>query len=488
MSQSVIEPDCCLFPGYAAFPAAETYEPGYPGAAVDTPEEVTGFSLADDAPDWVSIDPPTGVITLTPTAGTAIGETTVPVTVTYADGSDDTVAVTDGIAPSITPIDPIIGTVGEPIDDVVIITDDTDAIITVDGLPDGLTFDQDTNTIEGTPTAPVENGTITVTATDAASGSDGTAPEFSGEPDPVDPTDEPQDTGLDLDGCNPDETQVEAKDADNTPVDVTIDDDGSIIIPGRDVEGPITVIVTDPDLDGPIEATVPVTDENDGAGVEEIRLDGAPNTLQPTDELQDSGLNLINPGGDTIVIITDEEGTEIPENNFEIDLDTGAIPIAPGEDVKGPLTLEVTDPSLREAITVDIPINDRDGGEDGDDSPGSSVGSSPGSSLSGLGQCVASPTGKVLTLLSVLGVTAVIGAPGIKPMVDSIGAQINEAAAEISSPVPGLGAPAWFDEVNRSISRAAEQVDMNIAIAALSAEDACAVPGSSIGSSALGSS
>ena len=57
---------------------------------------------------------------------------------------------TDNGNPVITPIDGQVVNEGNPITPIVIEVDE-DADVTVDGLPDGVTFDPDTNTISGTP-------------------------------------------------------------------------------------------------------------------------------------------------------------------------------------------------------------------------------------------------------------------------------------------------------------------------------------------------
>ncbi|WP_168163681.1 MULTISPECIES: hypothetical protein, partial [unclassified Corynebacterium] len=67
---------------------------------------------------------------------------------------------------------------------------------------------------------------------------------------PVDPTDEEQDTGIKV--TNPDDdTKVSATDEDGKDIPVEIDENGNVVVtPGTDVDGPINVVVEDPDLDG----------------------------------------------------------------------------------------------------------------------------------------------------------------------------------------------------------------------------------------------
>ncbi|WP_295149654.1 copper amine oxidase N-terminal domain-containing protein, partial [uncultured Peptoniphilus sp.] len=67
---------------------------------------------------------------------------------------------------------------------------------------------------------------------------------------PVKPTDEKQDTGINVENKD-DDTKISAKDEDGKNVPVEIDENGNVIVtPGEDVDGPITVVVEDPELLG----------------------------------------------------------------------------------------------------------------------------------------------------------------------------------------------------------------------------------------------
>ncbi|MCO4361115.1 putative Ig domain-containing protein, partial [Staphylococcus agnetis] len=128
--------------------------------------EVTGL------PDGVTFDPETNTIKGTPTKSGSY-----PVTVTTTDEAGNktemkfNIPVTDTTPPKVEKIpDQDKVEVGTPIKDIVVKgTDNGGGPLTheVTGLPDGVTFDPETNTIKGTPT---KSGSypVTVTTTDEA--------------------------------------------------------------------------------------------------------------------------------------------------------------------------------------------------------------------------------------------------------------------------------------------------------------------------------
>ena len=96
------------------------------------------------------------------------------VTTTDASGNKTetkfTIEVVDKTAPTVTAIENQSKEVNTPIDKIAIeATDNSGQVVTnkVSGLPDGVSFNSDTNTISGTPTK-VGNYPITVTTTDAS--------------------------------------------------------------------------------------------------------------------------------------------------------------------------------------------------------------------------------------------------------------------------------------------------------------------------------
>ena len=136
-----------------------------------------------------------------------------------------------------------------------------------ENAPEGATIDEKTGVVT-LAEQPANSVNVPVVVTYPDETTDNTSVLFEpskakttveGEVTPVDPTDEEQDTGIDV--KNPGEdTKVSAKDEDGKDVPVRIDDDGNVVVtPGEDVDGPITVIIEDPDLDGgKTEVEVPV--------------------------------------------------------------------------------------------------------------------------------------------------------------------------------------------------------------------------------------
>lgn len=153
-------------------------------------------------PAGVTFDPATGVISGTPTTP---GSYVVIVTAVDAAGnaSSETfiMTITDENAPTITPIDDQTLNQGQAITPVTVKVDDPNAVVTVDGLPAGVTFDPATGVISGTPTT---SGAypVTVTARDAAGNTtsetftitvnDATAPQLA----PINDLTVPEDTAI----------------------------------------------------------------------------------------------------------------------------------------------------------------------------------------------------------------------------------------------------------------------------------------------------
>ncbi|MCL8493987.1 YPDG domain-containing protein [Corynebacterium sp. B5-R-101] len=141
-----------------------------------------------------------------------------------------------------------------------------------DGLGDTGITDKNGNNVADL----VEKG-----SSDVQPGDDKTTVDDSGVK-PVKPTDKQQDTGVKV--TNPDkDTKVSATDEDGTKIPAEIDKDGNVVVtPGKDVDGPITVVVEDPDLDGgKVKVEVPV--EGHEKGVDDNKKPGKDDSGKPDD-------------------------------------------------------------------------------------------------------------------------------------------------------------------------------------------------------------
>ncbi|EFL55097.1 hypothetical protein, partial [Finegoldia magna] len=169
---------------------------------------------------------------------------------------------------------------------------------------------------------------------------------------PVDPTNDPQDTGVKVENKD-DDTKISAKDEDGKDIPVEIDKDGKVIVtPGEDVDGPITVTVEDPDLPGgKTEVEVEVkghekgkddnnSDKKPEAG--KTTVTGKGKEVEPNGKKQDSGFVVNNKDKDTTISAKDEDGNDVP---VEIGED-GKIYVTPGTNVDGPIKVTVKDPDL----------------------------------------------------------------------------------------------------------------------------------------------
>ncbi|MHA6646984.1 Rib/alpha-like domain-containing protein [Aerococcus urinae] len=190
---------------------------------------------------------------------------------------------------------------------------------------------------------------------------------------PVDPTDNQQSTGIVI--VNPDaDTKVTAKDEDGNEVPVEVVTDGRFgdikVTPGTDVDGPITVIIEDPELPGGNqEVTVPVNGHETGQDdnkpeqdTSKTEVGGAVKPVYPSDEKQGTGIIITNPDESTIVTATDEDGKEVPAR---INPETGEIEVTPGTDVDGPIKVVIEDEDLpRGKATIPVQVVGHEAGRD----------------------------------------------------------------------------------------------------------------------------
>ncbi|MDD6906469.1 MAG: Rib/alpha-like domain-containing protein, partial [Finegoldia magna] len=245
-------------------------------APTPLPEGVT-FELGTNPPANASVDSLTGAVTYTPSEEDADKTINVPVKVVYNDGTFDEV-----VAPIIVTKTPDADKYEPTVEKEEIEkggkVDLTDNVTNLDELPEGTKVEDvtpegtiDTNTpgdytgkIKVTyPDGSSEEKDVPVTVKDTTPSKEDT--KVTGDVNPVDPTDEKQDTGINVENKDED-TKVTAKDEDGKDVPVEIDENGNVIVtPGTDVDGPITVVVEDPDLPGgKVEIEVPVNGHEKG--------------------------------------------------------------------------------------------------------------------------------------------------------------------------------------------------------------------------------
>ncbi|MHB2078509.1 Rib/alpha-like domain-containing protein [Aerococcus mictus] len=94
---------------------------------------------------------------------------------------------------------------------------------------------------------------------------------------------------------------------------------------------------------------------------EKTKVEGTAKEVNPTDDVQDTGLKVTNKKAETKVTAKDEDGQDIPVTVGE----DGSISVKPGTKVDGPITVTVEDPDLpggKQEITV--PVKGHQAGRD----------------------------------------------------------------------------------------------------------------------------
>lgn len=163
-----------------------------------------------------------------------------------------------------------------------------------------------------------------------------------------------------------DATKISAVDEDGTTVKHDVESDGMIMLTTTtDIDGPITLTVTDPTLQGGSKSfTITVVDhekgvddngadgEDDGDVTEEISVAGSAQELVANGESQFTGLTLVNGTEDTSVTAEDKDGSTV---TWSVATD-GKIFVTPKADTVSPITITVTDEALEEDITKEVTV------------------------------------------------------------------------------------------------------------------------------------
>ena len=316
--------------------AAEEFEPGYedgsgkPGDDVTVPApefkdkdgnpteapDGTKFTPGEDAPEGVKVDENTGEITVPVPEDAKPGDKiTVPVEVTYPDGSKDNVDVTV--------------TVEEP------------------DAPDTKQKDEFEPGYEDGSGKPGDDVTVP-------------APEFKDKDG--NPTEAPDGTKFTPGEDAPEGVKV---DENTGEITVPVPEDAK---PGDKITVPVEVTYPDGSKDN-VDVTVTVEEPDAPAptpGDDKTEVDSSgKKPVDPTDEKQGSGVKVINPDNDTKVSAKDEDGKDVPA---VINPETGEIELTPGKDVDGPITVVVEDPDLPNGkAEIEIEVEGHEKGRDDND-------------------------------------------------------------------------------------------------------------------------
>ena len=348
----------------------------------------------DGLPDGVTFDEATNTISGTPSE---VGSYTVTVTTTDESGNATettfTIDVEDTTKPTVEDIANQTQEVNTEIEPIKIeATDNSGQAVTnkVDGLPDGVTFDEATNTISGTPSE-VGSYDITVTTTDESGNATETTftinVEDTTKPTVEDIADQTQEVNTEIEPIKIEATdnggQAVTNKVDGLPDGVTFDEATNTISGTPSEVGSYDIIVTTTDENGNSETTTFTIDVEDttkptvediadqtqeiNTEIEPIKIEARDNSGQavtnkvdglPDGVTFDEATNTISGtpsevGSYTVTVTTTDESGNATETTFTIDVEDTTKPTV--EDIANqtqevnteiePIKIEATDNS-----------------------------------------------------------------------------------------------------------------------------------------------
>ncbi|ALC06861.1 hypothetical protein CDES_12585 [Corynebacterium deserti GIMN1.010] len=365
------------------------------------------------------------------------------------------------VDPTIAPIADQNIDLGTPIADVnTEVTPDT-AVVTAEGLPNGVTISN--GVISGTPE---EAGTFPITVTATNTGRTATT-EFTitvtdNSTPVVAPTiqdidDQSIELGSPITTVNTEVTPDTAVvTAEGLPNGVTISNGVISGIPEEAGNYNVTVTATNDGLTANTSFTIEVRDSSNPIP--------AP-TIDPIDDAEGTEEEPIDPI--EVVVTPDDADVDVEglPDGVDYDPSTGEITGVPEKGTEGNYTVTVTATNNGGTTTetfifvVKAGDDDDDNGDGGDNgSTGSSDGTSNGSS-DFLQQCLNSPAAGVAGLLIGLGTVGAIAGPALEPLMKSIGAELDRQLRSLINATGGANQPEWVRNINRGLNDAANAVD-----------------------------
>lgn len=305
--------------------------------------------------------------------------------------------------------------------------------VVVDGLPDGLSVDESTGEVTGTPAQISDWGkdeeeravevTVSVTDKDGKEVAQGTKTvtvqrdtDGDGQPDVTD-TDDDNDGATDAEEAA---AGTDPKDASSKPEAKPGDDQGATSV--------------------------------DKSGVKDVK---------PSGEDQNTGIKVTKPDEGTKVSATDKDGKDVPA---KID-DNGNVVVTPGQDVEGPITVVIEDEDLDGGKTeVEVGVKGEKPGNQGGSSnlpDGSSLpGLSSGSSNVDWKRCAPAAAGVGIPLLFLLpiGLASQMNIPGFSPLVKQVSAQIDGINRQLAQQNTALQKQLGI--YNGPLAKQASQIDL----------------------------